>query len=188
MVSCITCNVVLHAIWFGGEGEPHWTAPRDPSVTCFLVPDLPLITLLLADTISSQSPASTGRQIQVGSVCWELRFHSPEVHLSFLCTEGTLTEHGLGAVTPIIYSGPTRHPSAFSHCTATLKVTNALIQITKILKLSLTDILKFVLFAFSTSVAATLHKHVIFASNVLIKRKCKAYTCLNHEINTHISV
>lgn len=31
-------------------------------------------------------------------------------------------------------------------------------------------------------------KHVIFASNVLVKRKCKAYTCLSHEIYTHFSV
>lgn len=106
----------------------------------------------------------------------------------FLLTEGTPTERVLGAVTPIVHTGPIQHPSAFSHCTATLKINNALIQITKILKLSLTEILKFVLFAFSTSVTATLHKHVIFAFNVLIKRKCKAYTCLNHEINTLFSV
>lgn len=110
------------------------------------------------------------------------------IHLKFtwlfLLTEGTPTEHVLGAVTPIVHVGPIRHPSTFSHCTATLKISNALIQITEILKLSLSEILNFVLFAFSTSVTATLHKHVIFSFNVLIKRKCKAYTCLNHEINT----
>lgn len=133
------------------------------------------------------------RPLLVGKFWWALfAGRWSFIHLKFtwffLLTEGTPTERVPGAVTPLVHVGPIRHPSAFSHCTATLKISNALIQITEILKLSLSEILNFVLFAFSTSVTATLHKHVIFAFNVLIKRKRKAYTCLNHEIYTLFSV
>lgn len=180
-----TSVIALCTIGFGAEGAPHWTAPMDTSVLLFwLFPLLPCFLL-------AYFPGSHLLPV-VGKFRWALFAESwGFIHLKFTCfflhREGGFTAHALGAVTPIVYSGPTRHTSAFSHCTTTLKVSNALIQITKTLRLSLTEILHFVVFAFSTSVAATLHRHVIFAFNVLIKRKCKAYICLNHEINTHIS-
>lgn len=43
----------LCAIGFDAEGAPHWTAPMDTSVTCFVVLALFLIALLLAGLFSS---------------------------------------------------------------------------------------------------------------------------------------
>lgn len=125
------------------------------------------------------SPLSSGAKIQVGR---ELKFT-----WLFWFTEGTPPERQLGAVALIACSGPRQHPPAFSCCSATLKIHNVPIQITKIIKLLLAEVSNFVLFLFSTSVAASSH-NTTFASNVLIKRKCKGYTCLNHEICTHFSV
>lgn len=74
------------------------------------------------------------------------------IHLKFtwffLQTKGTPTESQLGTLAPIVHSGPRQHPPAFSCCSATLKISYVDIQITKIIKLSLTEISNVVLCLF----------------------------------------
>lgn len=137
--------VLLHYMQLGLVGKAH-LAEQIFWWLLFLFQPFPLFVLLLAElffSISHPFPV-------VQRFMWVGRWSSP----GFSCIQ---RGHPLRAVALIACSGPRQHPPAFSCCSAIPKISNVHIQITKIIKLSLTEILNLVLFLFFTSVAATLH-------------------------------
>lgn len=155
--------MLLHCMQFGLVGEEH-LAEQLLGWLLFLFQPFPLFAFLLMFLVC-YSPISSGAKIQVGR---ELKFT-----WLFWFTEGTPTESQLGAVAPIACSGPRQHPPAFSCCSATLKIHNVPIQITKIIKLLLAEVSNFVLFLFSTSVAATLHNTSLLLLTSSLKENVK---------------
>lgn len=150
MDSCLCCCITCSWVWwvrntllnsFYGDFLPY-SSP------------FPALPQLLADFFSVSHPFLVVQRFRwAGS--WS--FFYLKFTWLLLHTKGTPTEIQLGAVALIVHMGPRQHPPAFSFCSATLKISNVHIQITKIITLSPTEILNFVVFLFSTSVAATLH-------------------------------
>lgn len=127
-------------------------------VTSFLIPALSPLCPAPCWCFSVHHPFPVVQKFTWAACAGSWSFIHLKFTWFFLQTKGTPTESQLGTLAPIVHSGPRQHPPAFSCCSATLKISNVDIQITKIIKLSLTEILNVVLFVFSISVAVTLHK------------------------------